>query len=578
MQWSGNGNPSHTEYEINRSTDGSSFFPVPTSTLELSYFDFNLLPLTSYWYRVRARNGAGVFTDYDVVVCSRTQPAQLLKPNGFCGAAVSTSSIKWNWASVSGASSYLFYDSSSGTLLTSLAGCGTTTWIEHGLSANTAVTRYLKSENPDLTSEMTEQIRVYTLANAPCVTSIVPVSSVAISVQWSVNGNPVGTEYEIQRSTDGVSYSLINQATTTTYFDFNLSPLTSYWYRVRAKNGDGIATNFCAPAVAVTAPRQIGLYSISGYVKGKRGAGIKGITMILCQGSDGTVPHIVLLTTATDAGGYYRFSDLEEGYSYSIKPKCNGHKFDTVLRSTGQLCCDVPGWNFTGEKVSHSITISPDESAVLDIDLPSGGTARLEIGTHTFTSTVVLTLSTTSVPSGDAGRNRLTDLGVEIDAAGSQPLKDMSFTVSYMQSDIGLLDKTKLAIARYDTASSRWVVMPSSGLPGQNTVVARLNHLCAFALMQVVPAGNMDSINVYPNPFNPAKCANGLVIDNLTSGAAVKIYTVAGSLVRELIDDDGDGRIVWDGRNEYGTAAASGIYIGLADGKGRKKLKIAIER
>jgi hypothetical protein len=66
----------------------------------------------------------------------------------------------------------------------------------------------------------------------------------------------------------------------------------------------------------------------------------------------------------------------------------------------------------------------------------------------------------------------------------------------------------------------------------------------------------------YPNPFNPSTTikydmkAKGLV--------TVKIYDVAGRLVRTLVDDvkdTGAYSAVWDGGNNTGTTVASGIYF-----------------
>jgi flagellar hook assembly protein FlgD len=48
--------------------------------------------------------------------------------------------------------------------------------------------------------------------------------------------------------------------------------------------------------------------------------------------------------------------------------------------------------------------------------------------------------------------------------------------------------------------------------------------------------------------------------------------------VKTLIDDDGDGRIVWDGRNESGDEVATGVYIGNIEANGKNKIKIAVEK
>jgi hypothetical protein len=66
----------------------------------------------------------------------------------------------------------------------------------------------------------------------------------------------------------------------------------------------------------------------------------------------------------------------------------------------------------------------------------------------------------------------------------------------------------------------------------------------------------------YPNPFNPMTT---IKFDMKEKGlVALKIYDVAGRLVRTLVDearDAGAYTIRWDGRNNIGAEVASGIYF-----------------
>jgi len=68
-----------------------------------------------------------------------------------------------------------------------------------------------------------------------------------------------------------------------------------------------------------------------------------------------------------------------------------------------------------------------------------------------------------------------------------------------------------------------------------------------------------------PNPWRPGSGgrydAPAQRFLNLPAGARLRIYTLTGSLVRELVDEDGDGVITWDGRNGGGSDAVSGVYI-----------------
>lgn len=112
---------------------------------------------------------------------------------------------------------------------------------------------------------------------------------------------------------------------------------------------------------------------------------------------------------------------------------------------------------------------------------------------------------------------------------------------------------------------------PDSDIPAQTIVVV-------LGVLDVPP--DLKSVKVYPNPFNPEWHTQGLTIDNLTAQAGIKIFTVAGELVRILQEREGYGRVTWDGRNESGRRVANGIYIGLLESPGgeTRRVKIAVEK
>ena len=67
----------------------------------------------------------------------------------------------------------------------------------------------------------------------------------------------------------------------------------------------------------------------------------------------------------------------------------------------------------------------------------------------------------------------------------------------------------------------------------------------------------------YPNPFNPQTSITFTVKER--SPVTVKVYNVAGQLVRTLVNDErapGTAHtITWDGRNDAGMQVASGVYF-----------------
>lgn len=87
-------------------------------------------------------------------------------------------------------------------------------------------------------------------------------------------------------------------------------------------------------------------------------------------------------------------------------------------------------------------------------------------------------------------------------------------------------------------------------------------------------------IKVYPNPFNP-KLGGNITFDKLsaTGQTTIRIYAVTGELVKEIVENDGDGKATWNGLNSAGNIIGRGVYTVLIDGPlGKKKIKIAIEK
>lgn len=74
-------------------------------------------------------------------------------------------------------------------------------------------------------------------------------------------------------------------------------------------------------------------------------------------------------------------------------------------------------------------------------------------------------------------------------------------------------------------------------------------------------SGNYLAAN-YPNPFNPATTIEYSIVND--SHVNLSIYDVNGRLVRTLVNEFMERniyRITWDGKNNQGTPAASGVYF-----------------
>ncbi len=97
------------------------------------------------------------------------------------------------------------------------------------------------------------------------------------------------------------------------------------------------------------------------------------------------------------------------------------------------------------------------------------------------------------------------------------------------------------------------------------------NAVLVYPGPQPPPAAAAGKVGVVPNPYrgassfdNPAEPELGRRIwfTNLPARCTIKVFTVAGDLVRTLSHDDpAEGKIAWDVLSEYGRAIASGLYI-----------------
>ncbi len=77
----------------------------------------------------------------------------------------------------------------------------------------------------------------------------------------------------------------------------------------------------------------------------------------------------------------------------------------------------------------------------------------------------------------------------------------------------------------------------------------------------------MDHINVFPNPYygyNRAEISSTqkfVTFNHLPQVATIRIFNLAGDIVRVIRKDDNTQFATWDLNNETGLQAAGGIYL-----------------
>jgi hypothetical protein len=86
------------------------------------------------------------------------------------------------------------------------------------------------------------------------------------------------------------------------------------------------------------------------------------------------------------------------------------------------------------------------------------------------------------------------------------------------------------------------------------------------------PRNEID-VKTYPNPYNPSRGSSMKFSVSGTDGGEVRIYTISGKLVKELVIQSGESEVNWDVVNEDGNKIKSGIYVYvIANTEGNKKI------
>lgn len=279
--------------------------------------------------------------------------------------------------------------------------------------------------------------------------------------------------------------------------------------------------------------------------------------------------------------------------------------------STGVVDISVSRSGYTPYVQSFKITpfltgFIPSDTSVTVI-LSSGGTT-ITIPSGTFASTICLAINDTPTSSAitNANNNSASDLSGSLKLVSelsgttreiaafavvsgvvdySQPLnpqagKSVTITIPYQGVSVSGSAEDGLRIFRLDENTQGWILLsdPQTVNKIAKTVSKSISSFSFYRLISLGVAQNLSDVIVYPNPFEFAKARDEtLKFVNLPTQATIRIYDVAGELVRTLQKDSTINRVTWDGKNEYGEKVATGIYIYvISSPQDLRKGKIAV--
>ncbi|MCX5791690.1 MAG: hypothetical protein NTY45_05640, partial [Elusimicrobia bacterium] len=258
LSWAGGANPAGTGYQYQLAvSSGFGAIAASGSGPAVPAWLTGLAEGTTYYGRVRALSVGGIFTAYAYTSGTAVTLVYPRPPDGtvagISGSALGVSSISWTWnaGTIASAEQFSLY-SASGVFVATIPFVSSAAYTRAGLEPNTAYRLLIAGTNWVGDGQLTASATVYTLAAAPDSPAAVLTGSAAIQVSWAANGNPAGTLYELWRSTTGSGYGLL-ASVTGTYINSGLNAATEYYYKVRAVNGNGIASAFSA-AVSTRTP------------------------------------------------------------------------------------------------------------------------------------------------------------------------------------------------------------------------------------------------------------------------------------------------------------------------------------
>ena len=253
-----------TSYRIYRSTSRGSGYSLLGTTTATSYTNTGAKAGTTYYYRVKACNDAGL-SPYSNVVSGKVKSVtpKPAAPVVKLGNSATSGKPMLTWNAVSGATSYKVYRATSQNGTYSLLGTVTATSYTN-TGAKAGVTYYYKVKAVNSAGESAYSNIVSGRATVTTLTMGHSSTSGKPQLTWkAVSG---AASYKVYRSTSkNGAYSVINTTKALTYTNTGAALGTTYYYKVEALNASGKSMGFSAVVEGKVAPvLAVGYSSVSG--------------------------------------------------------------------------------------------------------------------------------------------------------------------------------------------------------------------------------------------------------------------------------------------------------------------------
>ena len=270
-------------YEVERGTDGRTFTKIgetatitPSVFTQGSYSDPNLSPSTHYYYRVRGKVSATIFTGYSNTADATTSAAPAA-PAGLAVSVTGTTSLHITWTTVRGVTYSLERRTGQSGAFAEVTTATTSPFDNTGLSPATEYCYRIRIKQADgETSAYSSIVCATTNASVPINPTqleVLVISDTQLELDWG-DVDVQTVTFDIERaSKSGGPYSVIaTNFSQKIYDDKGLTAATQYCYRVRAKNSSGLYSGYSneacastkAPAITIpTAPARLTASAVS---------------------------------------------------------------------------------------------------------------------------------------------------------------------------------------------------------------------------------------------------------------------------------------------------------------------------
>ncbi|MCE5248904.1 T9SS type A sorting domain-containing protein [bacterium] len=125
---------------------------------------------------------------------------------------------------------------------------------------------------------------------------------------------------------------------------------------------------------------------------------------------------------------------------------------------------------------------------------------------------------------------------------------------SYSRRESGLEKDTYVRAILTDNTGKKWI--------GTRDALTTVSLQGTPRLQKAAIPKQLVIFNNYPNPFNPSTTIEFVIPES--GSVMVDIYTITGQKIRCLLSETlpaGKHAVVWDGKNEAGSAVSSGVYF-----------------